>query len=420
MLRGFKEQILLPLLTGYIVLYLIFSPVAGFAVEIAEGQSLLLLKFVEKNFGKSQERPNFKKFDKYLSHTLSLTLHSPSSLREVDEGGPPLLPVKAENVFSWDKKLKKGKSYFRTLEIERVMSELQELVDAPYRYSLSGKGLDLVEEAILTASFLLFKTGGKEKSERLIWRYGLLSGIKAVPLELYPPDFVQYFEEAASKPYVSTIVVHTVPSKSRVVINKKFVGTTPLMREGNYFGRIDIDVEREGYIHRHFHRVAMPGDRINLDLTLDIDEVSEIIRGISAGKYEDAVESSITLLDRSKERGLLNVILKGDENKKSLDYILVVSSVEGNQPRYSIHRDLPLEGKYLDGSHIAPLLEDDLFISLLSSEGQKQIAALKEEKEHLTGKWWFWSILGIGAVGLVYTIVRNQNHGSSGTVNVTF
>lgn len=398
----------------------LFFPAFSVQAEQARTNGLVFIEFSQKGIDVEKARSYFDDMQRFLREELSLEPLKGSSLRVRKDGPDALPPVASDTLFRWREMLGRGKQYFKELKLEKGAEQHRELVDAPYHFMLGGKALDLVSEATLSYAFILFKTGDREESERLIARYVYLSGKSDVSDQAYPPDFVDFFLQALSKEYFVTVAVNSTPSRARVFLDDRVIGETPLVEKVKKPGLFTLSVRKDGYVEYVVSRFALPGDRLHLDLNLEIDEVSEIEGGVDAGDYEGVVKNLRKLNARMSVDAGLAVVLKGDVDSGSVDYILSAGEKEFEGEHFSIFRDMPRKGKRFALEDIQPLLEDELFLSILPDPGKARALGEGLKKKRLTQKWWFWAIVGAGAAGIVYAIVEGRDDKSGGAVNVEF
>lgn len=383
-------------------------------------KGLVFIEFSQKGIDVEDARRYFDGMQRFLREELSLEPLKGSSLRRRKEGPDTLPPVPVDTLFRWREMLGRGKQFFKELKLDEVAEQYRELVDSPYHFTLGGKALDLVSEAMLSYSFILFKTGDREGSERLIARYDYLSGKSDVSDKAYPPDFVDFFHRAISKEYFVTIAVNSTPSSARVFLGDRIIGETPLVEKVEKPGLFKLSVRKEGYVKYVISRFALPGDRLHFDLNLEIDEVSEIEHGVDRGNYEEVVKNLRKLNERMNVYAGLTVVLKGDVDSGSVDFLLSAGEKGLVEESFSIFRDMPRKGKMFALEDIQPLLEDELFLSILPDSGKARALGEGLKKKRLTEKWWFWAIVAAGAAGIVYAIAEGKDNKPGGTVNVEF
>lgn len=398
----------------------LYFPAFSVHAEQARTKGLVFIEFSQKGIDVENARSYFDGMQRFLREELSLEPLKGSSLRGRKEGSDTLPPVPVDTLFRWREMLGRGKQFFKELKLDKVAEQYRELVDAPYHFTLGGKALDLVSEAVLSYSFILFKTGDREGSERLIARYNYLSGKSDVSDKAYPPDFVDFFHHATSKEHFVTVAVNSTPSSARVFLGDRIIGETPLVEKVEKPGLFRVSVRKEGYVEYVMSRFALPGDRLHFDLNLEIDEVSEIEYGVDRGNYEEVVKNLRKLNERMNLDAGLTVVLKGDVDSGSVDFVFSVGERGLAEEPYSIFRDMPRKGKRFVLEDIQPLLEDELFLSILPDSGKARALGEGLKKKRLTDKWWFWAIVAAGAAGIVYAIAEDKDNKSGGTVNVEF
>lgn len=418
--RGYKQATRWAVSSLIFILFTTPLPVDFLRAEESAKGAIVLFEFSQKGIEEPSAKSYFGELKKFMHDELALAPLETSTMRIKVDGKEnlPLLP--ANTVFLFREKLKKGRIYFNNLEIEKGARELDDLIKAPYEYRLAGKSLELVNEAILSYSFILFKVGNKELSERLTSRYIYLSGAREISEQVYPPDFKSFFDEISAKDQFVTLVVNTTPSGARVHLYRENMGNTPFVKKVRKFGLISVTVSKEGYVDHRFHRVVFPGDRLNFDLDLEIDEISQVVSAVNGGNYEGVANGVKNLNARMNTAAGLAWILKGNGNSRSIDYVLVAKKGEGQKWEYSIQRDIQKKGPSFDDTDLRPLLHDPLFLSIVPDRGKAELLAEGLRKKKLTEKWWFWACVGIGTAGIVFAIVKGSENKSGSSVNIEF
>jgi hypothetical protein len=238
---------------------------------------------------------------------------------------------------------------------------------------------------------------------------------------LYPPDFTEFFEEAVVRTDSISIAVSSTPSGAQVLLNGEVIGNTPVVREVERFGLVEVTVRKRGYIVQSYSRVVMPGDKLRFDVNLDIDEVAMVERAIQGGDLNSSRSSLEKLIDRTETRGAVLAVLKGEGKPDKLD-ILFVGNGGGDKEKVSSEfRNIRVEGEVFNFDNASPLLSDVAFREsfpeavLLLGEDVKKLGGNK-----MMGKWWIWTIIGLGAAGLVYGLTKGGGRDSGGTVTVQF
>lgn len=397
-----------------------FVPLSKLWAEQAVNKDIILIELYHKELDHGSSKRYFDGLKRFLREELSLEAVKTSSLRTEVNDTAELPAVPVDTVFNWRKRLGRGKKYFKELEITKGAAELRELIDAPYRFSLGGKALDLVSDATLSYSFILFKIGDRAGSEKLVSRYVYLSGKKEVSDQIYPPDFVSFFNEISSKNYSFSLAVNSTPSGAQVLVGDLDVGETPLVRKVERFGSITLTVRKRGYIEYVMRRFAMPGDRITFDLDLEIDAISEIEQDVTSGNYERVAKNMHKLNSKLNVIAGFTAVMKGDSNAGAIDYILSMGPDERGNENHSIFRDIPKKKEQFSIEDLEPLLEDELFLSILPHDAKARVLGEGFKKRKLTEKWWFWALVGAGVAGVVYAIAEGSDNGSGGTVNIEF
>jgi hypothetical protein len=418
--RGYRQATRWAVCSLIFILFTTRLSVDFLRAEESGKRAIVLFEFSQKGIEEPSAKSYFGELKKFIRDELALLPLETSSMGIRVDGkvNLPLLP--ANKVFLFREKLRKGRIYFNNLEIEKGARELEDLIKAPYEYRLAGKSLELVNEAILSYSFILFKMGKKELSGRLTSRYIYLSGAKEISEQVYPPDFTSFFNEISAKDRFVTLAVNTTPSGARVHLYRENMGNTPLVKKVRKFGPISVTVSKEGYVDHRFHRVAFPGDRLNFDLDLEIDEISQVVSDVNGGDYEGVANGIINLNVRMNTAAGLAWVLKGNGNSRSIDYVLVAKKGEGQKWEFSIQRDIQKKGPAFDDADLKPLLHDPLFLSIVPDRGKAGLLAEGLMKKKLTEKWWFWAFVGIGTAGIVYAIVKGRENKSGSSVNIAF
>ncbi|NIS74872.1 MAG: hypothetical protein GTO08_06250, partial [Deltaproteobacteria bacterium] len=184
--RGYRQATRWAVCSLIFILFTTRHSVDFLRAEESGERAIVLFEFSQKGIEEPSAKRYFGDLKKFMREELALGPLETSSMRiKVDgKANLPLLP--ANKVFLFRDKLKKGRIYFNNLEIVKGARELEDLIKAPYEYRLAGKSLELVNEAILSYSFILFKMGNKELSGRLTSRYIYLSGAREISEQVYP------------------------------------------------------------------------------------------------------------------------------------------------------------------------------------------------------------------------------------------
>ncbi len=419
-LSGFRRRPFFAVITIYTIFFVLGTAPYSKGGTTPPDREMILVEFAQGGVEEQLARDLIGSVETILKNEFFISTVSNNLLRKV-EGGTRMLPkVDTDTIFSWKEKLIKAREYYRLFEMEKVRPELEDMIKAPYNYQLSLKGRELVKEALLLGSLVEFKGGAQEEGEKLVRHYQYLGGNISLPPELYPPDFLEFIRKASMGQGYATIMVNTTPPGSRVVVDGEKVGDSPVIYRILNPGYIKLEVRKEGFIGSDYSTVLLPGDRLNLNLDLQIDESSEMARGFNRNRYDEVVKSSKRLLERAGKGSLLAIALRGSGKIATMDILFVYGGYEGMEKGHLLIRNLQSKGKKMDVNDILPLLNDPQFMRYVPVEKRAKVLELLNQKEKITGKWWFWTLLGIGTAGLVYTIIRVNSGDSGGTVNLQF
>jgi len=386
-----------------------------FAFAGEGGRSLVLFKFYDEEV----EDPEivYRSLEEILRRLGNLRLEKPGKFREISTGVRYLPEPAPSDVYSWRESLEKAREMFRVLDLSGAARLLERIVEVPYKYELTKTSLDIVREATLLLAFIKFKLGEEDQAGRLVNRLRAFGLDIDEIVEMFPPDFSSFARLVLLKKGGVDLVISSTPSGATVFVNGEEVGKTPLIDTRDEFGKLKVEVRKNGYVTRSFWKFALPGDKVAFEVNLIPDESVFLRRSISRGDFEEAARSAEGFIRRNGlDAALVSVLMKEGKYLK-MDLLLVISGE--NEKNYSLFRNLRLSDKVVNIKTIEPLFEDSLFVGicpnakLFLEEGDREV-------EKLTSKWWFWTLLAFGAAGLVYGVSKGGSRSSGGSVTVEF
>ncbi|RMG59074.1 MAG: PEGA domain-containing protein [Deltaproteobacteria bacterium] len=356
--------------------------------------------------------------EKHLEEVLGALLVKPGEFHIVREG-PEFLPqLPATLLVSWRERLEKAREKFRLLDLEGAFHEVEEILGAPYRYSLPPESRDVYAEAAFLGAFLLSRLGRSDEAERVLLRSSSIVSQPGPVLDLYPPDFSRFVRNVFKKDRSCRLVVNSDPAGAKVTVDGEELGTTPLTAKLEKTGLVRVKVEKEGYVGREVRTVVLPGDERVLSVTLPLSEVNLISGAVARGDLRETVRISRLFLKRTGREALLISVLKRGGEKPLFDLLFVTS---GKRKEYYSHfRNLSGSDRVIMKKDLLPFFSDSLVREVFPGTLAWEAEFREKEEKTLLTRWWFWGLVAVGAAGVVYGLTQGKRGDSGGSVTVQF
>jgi hypothetical protein len=273
-------------------------------------------------------------------------------------------------------------------------------------------------EVFLRRGLLSLWEGNAGKAEEMLARSRVLRpGFEPDPA-IFSPLFLESWSRSGKRvPPQAELLVTSLPSGARIVLDGKEAGRTPCRVPVTAWGPVSIEVIAEGYQPGMRTGQWLPGDSETLEFSLVPDRNAVLAELLASSP--DGKEAGPLLSRMMAESGARRVALLLLEEKRGGLVLRVLSLAQGEEVPKTLGAVAWGEGDQGYAPVAASATE------LLAGAGWPVRRESDTAGSSWYGKWWIWAALGVAVIGIAASGSGGgggggTSSGSTGTIGVDF
>jgi hypothetical protein len=332
---------------------------------------------------------------------------------------PEAFPVADEEALeAISKSLGEAIRHMDRMETEAAATGLAETEERARSFRFGESTRPYLAEVFLRRGILFLWEGDPGKADEMLARSRALRPEFSPDPAMFSPPFLDAWERAGARPPPQAeLLVTSLPPGAMIYLDGEEAGTTPGRVHVSVSGPVHIRVFAEGYLRGEKTGQWLPGDSDSLEFPLvpDRDAVlSEILSSSPDGKEAGPILSRM-LVETGARRAALLLLDEGEgglfmrvvSQEREQDVPVVLGTVEWNG------------GNEGTGQVAAST------IGMLQKAGWPPQSGTDVALSPWYHEWWFWTLVGVAAVGIAAGIGGSGGGGgsdgsSSGTIGVDF
>lgn len=318
----------------------------------------------------------------------------------------------AEALAAIARNLEEANRHMDRMETEAAAASLGETERLARSFRFTEATRPYLAEVFLRRGILFLWEGDSTKAVEMIARSRALRPEFSPDPAMYSPPFMDAWKSAGQRPTPQAeLLVTSVPPSARIFLDGREAGTTPGRVRLPHPGPVTIRVSAGGYLPGERTEQYLPGDYDLLDFSLVPDRnavLAQILSSSPDGKEAGPILSRMIIEAGATRAGLL-LLEEGSEGQN-----LRVLSQERDQDVPVVLGTVGWHGGEGGTGRVA-----ETAVALMQQAGWPQQSGTDDALSPWYHKWWFWTIVGIAAVGVAAGISGSGGGGSSGSSSGT-
>jgi len=263
-------------------------------------------------------------------------------------------------------------------------------------------------EVFLRRGLLSLWEGEEANAVEMLARSRVLRPEFAPDPAIFSPVFLKAWKRSGDRPPPQAeLLVNSLPSGATIYLDGREAGTTPGRVRVSASGPVQIQVVAKGYQPSGKAGQWLPGDSESLDFPLVPERNAALADALSSspdGKETGPMLSRMMVKSGARRAALLLL----EEGEKG-PVLRVISLVQGEDVPALLGTVAWPEGNEGDAQVAASAVE------MLKTAGWPSHPETETAGAPWFRKWWFWTLLGVAAVGVAVGAGGGGGGGSSGT-----
>jgi len=378
----------------------------------------ILLKVSAASIPTEEAKDRLDAMQTLLEDGLHVRWVSSKSVEHVAEEAPEAFPVADEEALeAISKSLGEAIRHMDRMETEAAAAGLADTEERARSFRFGESTRPYLAEVFLRRGILFLWEGYPGKAEETLARSrALRPGFSPDPA-MFSPPFLDAWERAGLRPPPQAeLLVTSLPPGAKIYLDGAEAGTTPARVHVSDPGPVHIQVLAEGYLRGERTGQWLPGDFDSLEFPLVPDRnavLAEILSSSPDGKEAGPILSRMIV-----ETGARRVALLLLEEGKGGPVLRVVSQ-DREQDVPAVLGTVKWNGENEGTGQVAAST-----IEMLQKAGWPAQPGTDVALSPWYHKWWFWTLVGVAAVGVAAGIGGSgggeSSGSSSGTIGVDF
>lgn len=373
----------------------------------------ILLKVSASSIPPDEAKDKLDAMQTLLEDGLHVRWVSPITVDHVAHEAPEAFPIADEKALeAISKSLGEAIRHMDRMETEAAVAGLVDTEERARSFRFGETTRPYLAEVFLRRGILFLWEGDPGKAEEMLARSRALRPEFSPDPAMFSPPFLDAWKRAGLlPPSQAELLVTSLPPGAKIYLDGEEAGTTPARVHVSGLGPVHIRVLTEGYLRGERTGQWLPGDFDSLEFPL-VPDRNAVLAGILSSSPDGkeagpilsrmivetgARRAALLLLEEGEGGPVLRVVSQDQEQ----DVPAVLGTVEWNG------------GDEGTGQVAASTIE---MLQKAGWPGQPETDVALSPWYH---KWWFWTLVGVAAVGVAAGIGGSGGGGSSGSSSGT-
>ncbi len=404
-----------------LVLSLILLPsTAGIPPASAEPppEPCILLKLSAASIPPAEAKDRLDALQSLLEEGLYVRWVPPKPVDDPAQETPETFPVADEEALeAIAKGLEEATRHMDRMETEAASAVLADTENRARSVRFGESTRPYLAEVFLRRGMLFLWAGDPGSAEEMLARSRALRPEFSPDAAMFSPPFLDAWGRAGKRPPpLAELLVTSFPPASQIFLDGEEAGTTPGRVRVGRQGPVRIRVVAEGYLPGERTGQWLPGDSDSLEFLLVPDRnamLADILSSSPDGKETGPILSRM-IVETGATRAALLLLEEGAGGTA-----LRILSQEREQNVPDVLGTVEWRGEDGGARQVA-----ETAIEMMEKAGWPARYKTDVALSPWYHKWWFWTLVGVAAVGVAAGIGSSGGGGdsgsSSGTIGVDF